>query len=51
MTNTDEYPFPGIYMEELLIKILTTEYKLESQVLADINNNSKDASQLTQIVE
>jgi hypothetical protein len=51
MTNTDEYPFPGIYMEELLIKILTTEYKLESQVISDVTNNSKDASQLTQIVE
>lgn len=51
MTNKDEYPFSGKLMEELLIKVLTIDYKLEQQQISDIQNNSKDAPQMVPDVE
>ncbi len=51
MTWDDEYPLPGILMKEILLEILTVDYKLESQQIADIQNNSKDAARMVPDVE
>lgn len=51
MTKYDEYPLPGMMMEEILMKILTIDYKLEQSQIVDMKNNSKDAAQLTPDVE
>lgn len=47
MTNEDEYPLSGTMIEEILLKILTIDYKLAADQITDFKNNSKDAAVVT----
>lgn len=42
MRNSDPYPFSKSQMEILIIKLLTQEYGLEANRVAEIRNNSQD---------
>lgn len=48
MTDEDEYPMSATMAEVVILKILTQEYKIEAQQIADIRNNSQDSLKVLQ---
>lgn len=50
MTVEDEYPMSSTMAEEIILKILTQEFKLEMAMISDIRNDSRDSLKVIQPV-